>query len=57
LIIAHRWGTVQCTDRVLMLHRGELIEQGTHAELLAGNGYYAWFYQAATLEPSLTHGV
>jgi ABC-type multidrug transport system fused ATPase/permease subunit len=26
---------VQCADRVLMLHRGELIEQGTHAELLA----------------------
>jgi hypothetical protein len=38
LIIAHRWITVQCADRVLMLHRGELIEQGTHAELLARNG-------------------
>jgi ATP-binding cassette, subfamily B, bacterial MsbA len=57
LIIAHRWSTVQCADRVLVLHRGELIEQGTHAELLARNGYYARLYQAAMLEPSLTHGV
>ncbi len=55
LIIAHRWSTVQCADRVLVLHRGELIEQGTHAELLARNGYYARLYQAALLEPSLSH--
>ena len=54
LIIAHRWSTVQCADRVLVLHRGELIEQGTHAELLARNGYYARLYQAALLEPSLS---
>jgi subfamily B ATP-binding cassette protein MsbA len=55
LIIAHRWSTVQCADRVLVLHHGELIEQGTHAELLARNGYYARLYQAALLEPSLPH--
>ncbi|GBC94199.1 putative ABC transporter ATP-binding protein [bacterium HR15] len=47
LIIAHRWTTVQCADRVLVLHRGELVEQGTHAELLARNGYYARLYHAA----------
>jgi len=50
LIIAHRWTTVQCADRVLVLHRGELVEQGTHAELLARNGYYARLYYAAQLE-------
>jgi len=54
LIIAHRWTTVQCADRVLVLHRGALVEQGTHAELLARNGYYARLYHAARLEePSI----
>ena len=57
LIIAHRWSTVQCADRVLVLHRGELIEQGTHAELLARTGYHARLYQAALLKPSLTRGI
>ncbi len=50
LIIAHRWTTVQCADRVLVLHRGELVEQGRHDELLARNGYYARLYRAALLE-------
>ncbi|MEN3001042.1 MAG: ABC transporter ATP-binding protein [Armatimonadota bacterium] len=50
LIIAHRWTTVQCADRILVLHRGELKEQGTHQELLARNGYYARLYHAARLE-------
>jgi subfamily B ATP-binding cassette protein MsbA len=54
LIIAHRWTTVQCADRVLVLHRGELVEQGTHAELLARNGYYARLYHAARLEEPAT---
>ncbi len=51
LIIAHRWTTVQCADRVLVLERGRLVEQGTHAELLARGGYYAQLYRAAQLEP------
>ncbi len=50
LIIAHRWTTVRCADRILVLHRGELMEQGTHAELLARDGYYARLYRAAQLE-------
>ncbi|MDW8106256.1 MAG: ABC transporter ATP-binding protein [Armatimonadota bacterium] len=51
LIIAHRWTTVQCADRVLVLERGQLVEQGTHAELLQRGGVYAKLYQAALLEP------
>lgn len=51
LIIAHRWTTVQCADRVLVLERGRLVEQGRHAELLQRGGVYARLYQAALLEP------
>ena len=41
LVIAHRLSTIQKADRILVLHRGELREQGTHSELLAMNGIYA----------------
>ncbi len=38
LIIAHRLSTIQKADRILVMHRGELREQGTHRELLARRG-------------------
>lgn len=41
LVIAHRLSTVQGADRILVLHHGELREQGTHEELLARGGLYA----------------
>jgi ATP-binding cassette subfamily B protein len=50
LIIAHRWTTVQCADRVLVLERGRLVEQGAHAELLQRDGAYAQLYRAALLQ-------
>jgi ATP-binding cassette subfamily B protein len=41
LVIAHRLATVLSCDRILVLDRGRIVEQGTHASLVAANGLYA----------------
>lgn len=41
IAIAHRLSTVRDADRILLFHKGELAEQGSHAELLAAGGKYA----------------
>ncbi len=45
LVIAHRLSTILDADRILVLHKGELREQGTHAELLARGGIYQRLYE------------
>jgi ATP-binding cassette subfamily B protein len=45
LVIAHRLSTVQNADRILVLHHGELREQGTHEQLLRKGGLYARLYE------------
>jgi ATP-binding cassette subfamily B multidrug efflux pump len=44
LVIAHRLSTIHKADRILVMHRGELREQGTHRELLAAQGIYRRLY-------------
>jgi ATP-binding cassette, subfamily B, bacterial len=41
LVIAHRLATVLSCDRILVMEQGKIVEQGTHAELVAANGLYA----------------
>jgi ATP-binding cassette, subfamily B, multidrug efflux pump len=45
LAVAHRLSTIQDVDRILVLHKGELRENGTHQELLAARGLYYRLYQ------------
>jgi len=40
ILIAHRLSTAQHADRIIVLRDGEIVEQGTHADLVASSGYY-----------------
>ena len=43
-VIAHRLSTVQNADKILVVDHGDVVEQGTHAELMASKGYYYRLY-------------
>ncbi len=45
MVIAHRLSTIETSDRILVMHKGELREEGTHRELLARDGIYARLYR------------
>jgi ATP-binding cassette subfamily B protein len=45
VIIAHRLSTIRNVDRIVVLHKGHIVEDGTHESLLARNGYYKRLYE------------
>jgi ATP-binding cassette, subfamily B, bacterial len=45
LVIAHRLSTVRHADRIVVINEGRVVEQGTHAELLASGGLYRDLYR------------
>lgn len=46
IVIAHRLSTVRNADKILVIKEGKLIEEGTHSELIAQNGFYANLYNS-----------
>lgn len=53
LLISHRVSTVQNADEIVVLRDGEIVERGTHGELLALDGYYAELYRRQLIEEEL----
>ena len=46
IVVAHRLSTIRKANRIIVLEKGEVLEMGTHAELLAKNGHYAQLCRA-----------
>lgn len=57
IVIAHRLSTVKAADRILVLRQGQIIEEGSHQELLARGGHYAELYDTYFRHQSLEYKV
>jgi ATP-binding cassette, subfamily B, bacterial MsbA len=44
IVIAHRLSTIENADRILVMDAGQIVESGSHTQLLAQNGYYTKLY-------------
>jgi ATP-binding cassette, subfamily B, multidrug efflux pump len=53
ILISHRVSTVRQADRIVVLEKGAIVEQGTHAELAQAGGYYSELYRKQLLEEEL----
>jgi len=56
LIIAHRLSTIQRADKIIVMHKGQLREMGTHQELLAHRGIYYKLYQLQYKDQEIENG-
>ena len=56
IIIAHRLSTIEHCDRIIVMRRGLVVEEGSHRSLLAQNGYYARLHTLQYAQPDLQEG-
>ena len=57
IVIAHRLSTIQNADNIIVLHKGEIRETGTHQELLAKRGIYYKLYQLQFKDQEISKAV
>ncbi len=55
IVIAHRLNTIKNADRIIVLRKGEIIEEGNHERLMAGGGHYAELYNTYFRHQSLEY--
>ncbi|XYH98209.1 ABC transporter ATP-binding protein [Sorangium sp. So ce1128] len=55
MIIAHRLSTIRAVDRIVVFHKGSVVEQGTHEDLLAAGGVYSKLYRLQFARQATAH--
>jgi ATP-binding cassette, subfamily B, bacterial len=55
ILIAHRLSTIKAADRIIVLEKGRIIEEGNHEYLLQGGGHYASLYNTYFRHQSLSY--
>lgn len=56
-VVAHRLSTIRNADRILVIHKGKILEQGTHTQLMAQRGRYYQLYLGTNLQENIDESI